>query len=259
VPGARGDGVRLLDLFCGAGGAAMGYHRAGFEVVGVDHLPQPHYPFEFHQADAMTYPLDGFDAIHASPPCQAYSVLNAFIRRDYPELIEPVRQRAEGLPLVIENVVGAPLREPLLLCGQMFGLRLFRHRLFELPFFALQPGHTHGRWRAPRRGKGNVVPQEGEVWSPTGHMADWPNAARAMGICWMGKRQEVAEAIPPAYTYYVGCKLMVYLGHEDPFVYGGWLSEETLRAGALQRPLQEGAESRDGGLTRPEPQAEAAS
>ncbi|KKM13915.1 hypothetical protein LCGC14_1711310, partial [marine sediment metagenome] len=146
----------------------------------MDIEPQPNYPFEFILADAMTFPLEGFDLIHASPPCQGYSVLNSFLGKDYPLLIEPLRDRARGFPLVIENVVGAPLREPLLLCGQMFGLRLFRHRLFELPFFAFQPGHTHGRWRAPKRGKGNVRPVDGEVWSPTGHFADRCGAAKAM-------------------------------------------------------------------------------
>lgn len=200
--------MRLLDLFCGAGGAAMGYHRAGFEVVGVDIEPQPNYPFEFVQADAMEYPLEGFDVIHASPPCQAYSMLNNFVRREYPELIAPIRERAAGLPLVIENVVGSPLRNPLLLCGQMFGLRLFRHRLFELPIVTLQVGHTHGRWRAPRRGKGNVRPKEGEVWAPTGHFADKRGAAQAMGVRWMTKHAEIAQAIPPAYTEYVGRLLM---------------------------------------------------
>ncbi len=196
---------RLLDLFCGAGGAAMGYHRAGFdEIVGVDIEPQPNYPFEFVQADAMEYPLEGFDVIHASPPCQGYSMLNNFIRGEYPELIEAIRERAAGLPLVIENVVGAPLRDPLLLCGQMFGLRLFRHRLFELPIFALQMGHSHRGWRAPRRGKGNVRPSEGEVWAPTGHFADKHGAAKAMGVCWMTKRGEIAQAIPPVYTEYIG-------------------------------------------------------
>ena len=113
--------MRLLDLFCGAGGAAMGYHRAGFEVVGIDIAPQPNYPFEFVQADAMEFPLDGFDAIHASPPCQAYTALAT---GKHPRLIEPMRERlaSSGVPWVIENVVGAPLRQPVLLCGSMFGL-----------------------------------------------------------------------------------------------------------------------------------------
>ena len=112
---------RLLDLFSGAGGAAMGYHRAGFEVVGVDIKPQPHYPFEFHQADALTFPLDGFDAIHASPPCQAYSTMTRK-PSDHPDLYAPTRSRlvATGLPYVIENVIGAPYTHGFVLCGSMF-------------------------------------------------------------------------------------------------------------------------------------------
>jgi DNA (cytosine-5)-methyltransferase 1 len=181
---------RLLDLFCGAGGAAMGYHRAGFEVVGVDINPQPHYPFEFHQADAMTYPLDGFDAIHASPPCQAYSVATAV-----------------HVPFVIENVPGAPLRGTLLLCGSMFGLEVRRHRIFEGTVPMMSPlgcnhlgaavpvyGHTGAganRGRERDRGRSNGV-------------ADW---RRAMGIDWMTVN-ELAESIPPAYTEWIGSHLM---------------------------------------------------
>ena len=197
--------MRLLDLFCGAGGAAVGYQRAGFdEIVGVDIEPQKNYPFEFVLADAMPFPLEGFDLIHASPPCQGYSRLNHFLKKEYPLLIEPLRERAQGVPLIIENVVGAPLQTPLLLCGQMFGLRLFRHRIFELPFVFLQPQHTHGHWLAPKRGKGNVRPSDGEVWSPTGHFADRKGAAMAMGVSWMATREEVAQAVPPAYTEYIG-------------------------------------------------------
>src|SRR5678815_3968779 len=116
---------RLLDLFCGAGGAAMGYHRAGFEVVGVDIKPQPHYPFEFHQADAMTFPLEGFDAIHASPPCQAFCDLKDMHNaKQHDNLLTPIRKRLaeSGVPYVIENVRGAPLDGKLRLCGSMFDL-----------------------------------------------------------------------------------------------------------------------------------------
>src|SRR3989338_9102679 len=111
--------MRLLDLFCGAGGAAMGYSRAGFtEIVGVDIKPQPRYPFTFIQADAMTYPLDGFDAIHASPPCHKYSTVGKQSAKKlgtiYSDLVGPIRERLEaaGVPYVIENVMGAPLRQP---------------------------------------------------------------------------------------------------------------------------------------------------
>src|SRR5688500_4187308 len=117
--------MRLLDLFCGAGGCSEGYHRAGFEVVGVDLKAQKNYPFEFIQADALDYPLDGFDVIHASPPCQAYSVLRrANPDAEYADLIEPTRAKlqASGLPWIIENVPGAPLAQSITLCGSMFGL-----------------------------------------------------------------------------------------------------------------------------------------
>lgn len=143
---------RLLDLFCGAGGSAVGYARAGFEVVGVDLKSQPRYPFEFHQADAMTYPLDGFDAIHASPPCQAYSVAQKLQGNLHPDLIGPTRFRLteSGKPYVIENVVGAPLLKPTLLQGTMFGLRTERKRLFETSFLLPMPPLAY---TAPRHAK----------------------------------------------------------------------------------------------------------
>jgi DNA (cytosine-5)-methyltransferase 1 len=197
---------RLLDLFCGAGGAAMGYHRAGFEVVGVDINPQPHYPFEFHQADALTFPLDGFDAIHASPPCQAYS-----ITRHLPwvkhtpkwDSIPPTREllaRAE-VPWVIENVVGAPL-DGITLCGTMFGLRMadggpvYRHRLFETTFFMLAPGH----------------PKHFETIVPGGRsMHRKQQTLQAVGVDWMSGR-EARQAIPPAYTEWIGRQLLASIG-----------------------------------------------
>ena len=117
--------MRLLDLFCGAGGAAMGYHRAGFdEIVGIDIVPQPNYPFTFVQGDALVPPidLDAFDLIHASPPCQAYSIANRLGHMDatrYPRFIEPTRALLAGRVSVIENVEGAPLVEPYTLCGSM--------------------------------------------------------------------------------------------------------------------------------------------
>lgn len=129
---------RLLDLFCGAGGAGMGYHQAGFDVVGVDINPQPDYPFEFHQADAMEFPLDGFDAIHASPPCQVFTALKTMHNAgEHFDLLTPMRARLKewGGPYVIENVPGAPMQDHVTLCGSSFGLgvkkydrELRRHR-----------------------------------------------------------------------------------------------------------------------------------
>lgn len=155
----------LLDLFSGAGGAARGYQRAGFYVVGVDTKLQPRYAGdEFVQADAMTYPLEGFDAIHASPPCQHYSIMRnlPWLRdKEYPALIEPIRERlkASGIPWVIENVYGArrSKRRPDgmqagYLCGQMFGLPILRHRMFETSFFWLQPSHIP-HWGTVRNGR----------------------------------------------------------------------------------------------------------
>ena len=201
---------RLLDLFCGAGGAAMGYHRAGFDVVGVDINPQPHYPFEFHQADAMTYPLDGFDAIHASPPCQAYSSLHGFNATEFPRLIDPTRNRllAADVPYVIENVVGAPLIAPVRLCGSSFGLRVWRHRLFEMtnpP--AIVPPCSHHEFPRPIDVTGTGGASGRPRTTPGGGLSRKPRnlaeARDAMGIDWMTRR-ELREAIPPAMTEWLG-------------------------------------------------------
>src|SRR5580698_6854972 len=140
---------RLLDLFCGAGGAAMGYAQAGFEVVGVDHLPQPHYPFEFHQGDAMTWPLDGFAAIHASPPCQDHSSLSAqqdehgtgWMLAATIERLQPL-----SVPWIVENVVGPTVVMGgwwFVLCGSSFDLGVRRHRRFGSNTLMLPPGCRH--------------------------------------------------------------------------------------------------------------------
>lgn len=190
---------RLLDLFCGAGGAAMGYHRAGFEVIGVDIKPQPHYPFEFHQADTMTYPLEGFGAIHASPPCQGYSRMRhlPWLReKEYPLLIAPIRRRliAAGVPYVIENVMDAHL-DGGWLCGGMFNLPFYRHRAFETSFFWLQPAHpTHRRVIEAGRLLGGRLRR----------------AHNDMKLDWMTP-DERDEAIPPAYTEYIGKELLKVL------------------------------------------------
>jgi DNA (cytosine-5)-methyltransferase 1 len=211
---------RLLDLFCCQGGAAMGYHRAGFDVVGVDIEPQPRYPFDFVQADALEFLADHgaeFDAIHASPPCQAYSDLRtAWNAKDRPELIEPTRQLLDtvGVPWVMENVEGSPLLHPIKLCGTMFGLgipgyQLRRHRLFETSpaLFALQPACAH---------KGAVVGVYGDHLRSRGHWrsgADFPGAdkvalaGQALGIEWMDWHG-LSQSIPPAYTQFLGEQLL---------------------------------------------------
>lgn len=144
--------MRLLDLFCGAGCAAMGYYRAGFdEIVGVDIKPQPRYPFTFIQADAMTFPLDGFDAIHASPPCQHYSVTKILHKNEHPDLYGIVKERLikNACPYILENVIGAPYNSGIVLCGSMFGLGVWRHRNFETNFGILAPSCEHGKHPFP--------------------------------------------------------------------------------------------------------------
>lgn len=210
---------RLLDLFCGAGGAAVGYHRAGFEVVGVDINPQPNYPFEFWQYDAVLYdllPLGGFDAIHASPPCQRYSAMSNCrpgLADEYANLVGTTRLMLDrsGLPSVIENVSGAPLtwasdlfgRHGVFLCGRMFGLELYRHRLFETSFALPQPHHPRHDRPASKAGHW----QPGTVISVSGNCSPITVARKAMGIDWM-TRDELGEAIPPAYTEYIGRALL---------------------------------------------------
>lgn len=204
---------RLLDLFCGAGGASWGYHLAGFEVVGVDHLPQPHYPLTFVQADALTYPLDGFDLVHASPPCQRWSTYG---RRpevgdrqpSHPDLLTPTRARlqAHGVPYILENVPGAPLLDPIQLCGSSFGLDVRRHRLFEssLPLVGLPCDHA---WQTPR------FPPAGNRTRPrcTVEVGVYrillSVQQAAMGIPWMQKH-ELSQAVPPAYTEFLGRQLL---------------------------------------------------
>jgi len=209
---------RLLDLFSGAGGCAVGYDRAGFDVTGVDIVPQPRYPFRHIVADALTFPLDGFDVIHASPPCQAYSITQRLTGRiDHPDLVAPLRERlrASGVPYIIENVVGAPLVDPFMLCGTMFGLRVFRHRLFESNVWLMAFPHL------PHRSHGASV-KYGDYVSVYGHDAGpcrgvkrsqtlWP---AAMGIAWMN-RAELAQAIPPAYTEWLGSRMLDALAYEE--------------------------------------------
>ena len=213
---------RILDLFCCAGGAGQGYSEAGFEVVGVDIDPQPNYPFTFMQADALTLDpafIASFDAIHASPPCQSYSDLakrngNA---DEWPRLVEPVREILiqSGLPYIIENVEGAPLLDPVVLCGTMFpGLRVLRHRLFEANFLIIAPPHG-------KHPKVHTFDKRKSHYGKTNEWVDFVQvtgggnctvaaAREAMGIDWMSKN-EINEAIPPAYTRLIGEQLLQHL------------------------------------------------
>jgi DNA (cytosine-5)-methyltransferase 1 len=206
--------MRLLDLFCGAGGAAVGYHRAGFEVVGVDINPQPHFPFEFHQADALTYPLEGFDVIHASPPCQAFTQA-ARLRptNEHPNLIPETRARlqASGSAWIIENVPGAPLIEPVQLCGTALGLgavgfELRRHRLFESSEFLWGLPCSH---RLPSLPVFGHTPNA-DFYKRHGRAPGADDKRTAMGIDWMN-RNELSEAIPPAFTHFLGDQLADHL------------------------------------------------
>lgn len=216
---------RLLDLFCGAGGAAMGYHRAGFEVVGVDIKPQPHYPFEFHQLDMLDLitglpgeairlhasPIFHCDAIHASPPCQGYSISQYMQGTKGGErLIEDVRERLAKLrvPFVIENVPGSPLVNAIELSGMSFGLKIIRRRLFELHGFdiLLVPSpRVENDYR-----KAGYVPYHHGTSIKRGHLPNiWTKSRlqNAMDIDWMNIK-ELTQAIPPAYTEYIGKELM---------------------------------------------------
>ena len=211
----------VLDLFCGVGGASMGISRAGFRVEGVDIHPQPDYPFDFHQADAIKWledilesGFDEFDAYFASPPCQAYSAANKQWRNkgyEYPDMVEVTRELllATGKPFVLENVPRSPLRKDLELCMSMFDdgreFMVRRHRVFEIHGFEVpQPEHKkhHGGGRV---GDGRIISVFGHGGGrrynhASSKIDDW---CVAMGIDWTRKRKSLAEAIPPAYTEYI--------------------------------------------------------
>jgi len=203
--------MRLLDLFCGAGGAAMGYFQAGFEeIVGVDVVPQPNYPFEFIQADALQPPvnLDEFDLIHASPPCQHFTKYkNAVedITDRYEDHLGPTLAMLNGYPSVIENVPGAPLHADLILCGSQFGLNVRRHRYFELQSWsAFGPGGcNHKGWT--RQFKSSTDRPNLRYTIEVGAW-DEPleRQKQAMGVDWPITVRELSEAIPPAYTKFIG-------------------------------------------------------
>lgn len=217
----------LLDLFCGAGGAAVGYSRAGFTVVGVDIAPQPRFPFDFHQDDAIDFVLnhaDQFDAIHASPPCQPHSAMSVCrpgLAGQYIDLLDATRKvlAATGKPWVIENVPGSGIptqptldgAQGIVLCGHMFGLELYRHRLFECSHPLTEPPHPRHEKMGGRAGHW----KPGEIISVSGHCAPIEVAKAAMGIDWM-RREELAESIPPAYTEFIGSQLQEIIPRAFP-------------------------------------------
>ena len=200
---------KLLDLCCCEGGASVGYLRAGFDVTGVDILPQPKYPLRFEQADCLEVPLEGYDLIHMSPPCHDHTPLKSLAGEDGTGyILAAVRERAKasGIPWVLENVPGAPMRTDLMLCGKMFGLRVKRHRQFEfseglrvshLP----HPKHTAKTATSRRRERW----AEGWDISVTGDVGVWCGL-EAMGIDWMSG-DGLSQALPPAYTQYIGSHL----------------------------------------------------
>ena len=212
---------RLLDLYCGAGGAAMGYYRAGFEVVGVDIDPQPRYPFEFHQADALEYLAEHgheFDAIHASPPCQDHSPLRALSgEHGTGWLLDATMDalRSQPAPWVVENVAGARMPATLTLCGGMFGLRTYRHRKFAIdPRVGLVavPPHPRHVARTSTRDRRNGF-DAGMHVSVTGDVGSWVGPA-CMGIDWM-TGDELSQAIPPAYAEFIGMQLLDHIANKE--------------------------------------------
>lgn len=210
--------LRLLDLYCAAGGAAMGYAQAGFDVVGVDHNRQPNYPFQFIEADCLALEPDflrSFDAIHASPPCQAHTRKVATWGRErvhWPEHLDLIPQTrdmlvASGLPYIIENVVGAPVKAGLMLCGTMFDLRITKHRVFESNIRLPMPsrGCDHRDVFNPWAGKGRTAAEfreaQGTPWIPTGG-----GASRKAGVT-----GDLYNAIPPAFTRFIGDALHAHI------------------------------------------------
>jgi len=211
--------MRLVDLFCCAGGASAGYARAGFEVRGVDIVKQPEYPYPFTLGDALREDLRDADAIHASPPCKVHTPLRHTARREmnHVDLIGPTRDLlvATGLPYVIENVVGARpvMLDPVCYCGSSFGLAVRRHRLFESNFPLVAPACDHASQpvvlgvygtggsdsgRAARGGGGGVK-------------VSGRAAADALGIDWTTNQTRLSQAIPPAYTEHIGRQLLAVL------------------------------------------------
>lgn len=220
------DRPKMLDAFCGCGGASAGYVRAGWDVTGVDNRPMPRYLLSgataFVQADALEYIArhgHEYDCIHASPPCQRYTVAASIHNSagNHPDLVAAVRDAliGTGKPWVIENVIGAPMGYGVVLCGLSFGLRVIRHRVFESSIMLFAPTHrshpkhlTTGTLTLKRGGQGNGYSTgKGGLVCVAGNNFVRQAAAEAMGIGWM-TRKELANAIPPAYAFWIGKQLL---------------------------------------------------
>lgn len=247
---------KLLDLFAGVGGAGMGYYQAGFDVVGVDIEPVTRYPFDLWVQDAMAVlrgePIDRYDGrgkqqldlpqfsvIHASPPCQAYADQGHRYRgvKNYPDMIPELRELliATGIPYVIENVDTAPLRDPVLLCGTMFPeLRVIRHRCFETSIYMVGPPHPRGphprcfTYDKRKAHYGKLDEWTAYVTITGGGNCSVEAARDAMGIRWASMRGELTQSIPPAYTRYVGLRLIEMLGLQ-PIDQVGWTGDAPVR------------------------------
>jgi len=214
--------IKLLDLYCGAGGACRGYQQAGFEVTGIDNQAQPRYPGQFIKGDAIHFLVKNwksFDVIHASPPCQAYTKLN---HKNKPssshdlERIIPIL-KSTGKPFVVENVEMAPMPKSIKLNGLMFGLNVFRQRIFYSNIFLMEPGQVPVKRSRVKHKRIFTVAGNGAKGDT---LSNWSNA---MGIDWMTKK-ELAQAIPPAYTKWIGEQLMNLWGSPYAPVYKGFVS-----------------------------------
>lgn len=224
---------KLLDLYCCQGGASAGYEAAGFDVFGVDLEKQSRYPYPFHQGDALTVldvllhgwslpfdlngrrrylELDDVAAIHTSPPCQAHTLAQRIQGNDHPDLIAPTREllRELDVPWVIENVPGSPLENPIQLCGAMFGLRTYRHRLFESNVPLAAPAHPEHVAKTTKMGR---PVRNGEFMHVVGNFAGVDLGREVMGMPW-ATRDGLREAIPPAYTEFIGRQLVANLERE---------------------------------------------
>lgn len=221
---------KLIDFCCCQGGASAGYVAAGFDVYGIDIVGQPKYPYPFLRANAIEalvwliegngfrfsngefLHLDDFAAAHGSPPCQAHTLAQRIQKNDHPDLIEPMRFLFEqtGMPWIIENVPGSPLRDPVELCGAMFGLRTYRHRLFESSVPLTAPAHPIHTAKTTKMGR---APKPGEFMHIVGNFSGAQQGREAMGMPW-ASRDGLREAIPPAYTEHVGRQLIGHLDQE---------------------------------------------